>query len=100
MLQETAKLGLHTRQQSLAYLGSHFRAVCTASLAVATELTARAQALDAPASRSDADVGEQLLRDIVFVHLPAKHDKFNLLVLMLRKLYALVRPRAAQTRRR
>jgi hypothetical protein len=49
------------------------------------------QVLDAPLTRSDADVGEQLLRELVFVHLASKHDKFNLLVLMLRKLYALVR---------
>ena len=50
------------------------------------------QVLDPPANRTDEGVGEQLLRELVFIHLTSKHDKFNLLILMLRKLYALVRP--------
>ena len=48
--------------------------------------------LDAPASRDDMAVGEQLLRELIFVHLERGADKFALLILMLRKLYALVRP--------
>ncbi len=47
--------------------------------------------LETPATRSDEAVGEQLLRELIFIHLTSKHDKFNLLILMLRKLYALVR---------
>ena len=34
-------------------------------------------------------VGEQLLRELIFVHLSRPADKFALLILMLRKLYAL-----------
>ena len=49
------------------------------------------QVLDASPAQSDEAVGEQLLRDVIFVHLTSRHDKLNLLVLMLRKLYALVR---------
>jgi hypothetical protein len=37
-------------------------------------------------------VGEQLLRELIFIHMRRASDKFGLLILMLRKLYALVRP--------
>jgi len=47
--------------------------------------------LDVPESRSDAAAGEQLLREYVFIHLSSNADKFALAILMLRKLYALVR---------
>jgi hypothetical protein len=36
-------------------------------------------------------VGEQLLRELIYIHLSRNTDKFALLILMLRKLYALVR---------
>lgn len=73
MLRETTAPGLHTRAACVAHLGRHFRPV-----------------MDAPASSSDTEVGEQLLAEVVFVHLPHAADKFALLVLMLQKLYALV----------
>ena len=37
-------------------------------------------------------VGEQMLRELIFVHLDRNTDKFALMILMLRKMYALVRP--------
>ena len=58
------------------------------------------QVLDASPAQSDEAVGEQLLRDVIFVHLTSRHDKLNLLVLMLRKLYALVRRSAHVTCRK
>jgi hypothetical protein len=41
-------------------------------------------------SLTDADVGEMLLRRYLFIHLDNDGDKFELLALMLRKLYAFV----------
>ena len=101
LLRETAQLGVRTRAQCLVHLGKHFRAVRAreraACLLKRRQLTAGlppfgAQVLDAPASRDDMAVGEQLLRELIFVHLERGADKFALLILMLRKLYALVRP--------
>ena len=67
---------LHSRAAALAYLGSRFRAV-----------------LDMPASLSDGEAGQELLNRYVLVHIPrdAEREKFDVLVLMLRKLYAFVR---------
>jgi len=63
-----------SRDGALGYLGAHFRA-----------------ALGAPRRHSDLAVGQRLLRDHVFPHLPEGRpgDKLALLVLMLHKLYAL-----------
>jgi hypothetical protein len=47
--------------------------------------------IDAPDSRGDAAVGEDLLRRYVFVHLGHPADKLALLLLMLHKLYAMAR---------
>lgn len=65
---------LYSRVQCLAFLGNLLR-----------------PALRAPARLSDTDLGELFLRRHVFVHLPAEDlsAKFELLVLMLQKLYAL-----------
>ena len=52
-MQEAAAWGLRTRSQAVAYLGSHLRAVLDG-----------VQPED-----SDAEAGERLLRDMVFVHL-------------------------------
>ena len=67
---------LHSRAAALAYLGSRFRAV-----------------LDMPASLTDGEAGQELLNRYVLVHIPrdAEREKFDVLVLMLRKLYAFVR---------
>ncbi|GBG84447.1 hypothetical protein CBR_g38732 [Chara braunii] len=73
LLRETRRFGLFTRPQCLAFLGSRFRVM-----------------LDLPDRLSDVAVGEKLLRDYVFVHLTRPVDKFNLLIYMIVKLFALV----------
>ena len=67
---------LHSRDSALAFIGARFRAV-----------------LDMAPSLTDIAAGRALLDRYVLVHLPpdALRDKFQLLVLMLRKLYAFVR---------
>ena len=95
-LSESKRYNLFTKSQHLAYVGARFRA-----------------ALRMPPCVSDAEVGEFLFRRFIFVHLSedeAEHagatkeseaerafqtakvgqDKFDLLVVMLRKLYAFV----------
>jgi hypothetical protein len=44
--------------------------------------------------RSDYEVGEELLRKYVFIHLSESADKLQLMLAMLHKLYALVSTRA------
>jgi DNA-directed RNA polymerase I subunit RPA2 len=61
------------RAACIEYLGSLFRA-----------------ALDAPPRRTDYQVGEMLLRELLFIHLDQPADKLQLAVQMLLKLYALV----------
>ena len=75
VLEETAALGVRTPAQALAYLGEHFRAQ-----------------LEADPWETNERVGERLLAEHIFVHIDptAKEDKFNLLVFMMQKLYALV----------
>lgn len=73
VLEEAATLGIRTKAQALSYLGEHFRAQ-----------------LDANLWETNIEVGERLLSEFIFIHLNADGDKFNLMVLMLQKLYALV----------
>ena len=75
VLEETAALDVRTQTQALAYLGEHFRLQ-----------------LDADPWETNEQVGERLLAEHIFVHIPCdnKEDKFNLLVFMMQKLYALV----------
>ncbi|KAG1670388.1 hypothetical protein FOA52_000148 [Chlamydomonas sp. UWO 241] len=73
LLQGAAKLGLKTRSQCLEHLGSHFRIT-----------------LDLPSRLSDAEVGQELLRQYIFTHLDHAADKMQLLLHMLHKLFALV----------
>jgi DNA-directed RNA polymerase I subunit RPA2 len=72
LLRQAGRYGLRTRAQCLEFLGEHFRV-----------------ALDLPAGRSNAEVGEHLLRDCLFVHLTSPGDKLSLGLQMLIKLYAL-----------
>lgn len=72
LLRQAAQFGLNTRAQCVEYLGSLFRAT-----------------LDAPARKTDHQVGEQLLRELLFIHLDAPAEKLQLTVQMLLKLYAL-----------
>ncbi|KAL2885387.1 DNA-directed RNA polymerase I subunit RPA2 [Ceratocystis lukuohia] len=70
---------LHTKDSVRAYIGEKFRPV-----------------LDVPETMSDYDVGTEFLRKVVLVHLgntnvtqEQDYDKFKLLLLMIRKLYAM-----------
>ena len=78
MLKMTRKdLGLHHHEQCLSYLGNAFRVV-----------------LGVPDAMSDEDAGKRLIEQFIFVHLTGKpgesQSKFDLLVYMVQKLYALV----------
>lgn len=46
--------------------------------------------MEAPQSRSDHDVGLELLSEYVFCHLNSMNDKFNTLIEMIHKLFAFV----------
>ena len=80
LLRDAKRLGaaIHSKDAALAYLGARFRAV-----------------LDVPTGATDKEVGQTLLSRHVLVHLPGDGDvgareKFDVLILMLRKLYAFV----------
>ena len=83
MLLEAARLpeALHTPDQCLSFLGARFR-----------------PSLRPPARLTDAEVGRLLLRRHVLVHLAAEavDAKWELLLLMLQKLYALAAERCAE----
>lgn len=64
---------LWTGDQCLEYLGAKFRV-----------------AMNLPEDYSDLQVGAELLRRNILIHLDAARDKFDLLVFMMRKLYSLV----------
>jgi len=63
MLVKARRFSLFTRQQTLAFLGSRFAAV-----------------LSAPESTPDAQLGELLLKRVLFVHLTDNRDKYRLLM--------------------
>ena len=73
MLRDAQRSRLFTKEQCLAYLGASFR-----------------HFLDLPAYVTNIEAGEELIRRHVLVHLDDPRDKFNLLIEMLKKLYALV----------
>lgn len=61
-----------TRFQSVSYLGKMFRSL-----------------FGSPEEVTDFAVGEMLLEEHVFIHCKTNREKFNLLIFMLRKVYAL-----------
>ncbi|XP_057807628.1 DNA-directed RNA polymerase I subunit 2 [Salvia miltiorrhiza] len=73
ILDELQYFSLYTRTQCLQHIGEHFQA-----LMVGME------------KQSYSDVADAVLRDYIFVHLDDNIDKFNLLILMLQKLFSLV----------
>lgn len=79
LLGQCARLGLVSRRQCLEYLGSLFRGV-----------------LGADESKADYEVGVELVRDNLFVHLEEGLDKLNLAYQMVSKLYALVNGQCAE----
>ncbi|MQL73867.1 hypothetical protein Taro_006194, partial [Colocasia esculenta] len=78
ILDEMRALSLFTRNECLHHIGSSFQPV-----------------MDGLETESCSVVGEAVLRDYIFVHLSSNHDKFNLLIFMLQKLFALVDKTAA-----
>ncbi|CCU76072.1 DNA-directed RNA polymerase I [Blumeria hordei DH14] len=85
LLRTYQSYNLHTKSQTRAYLGEKFRAV-----------------LGVPDSMTNFECGTEFLRKIVLVHLGCVNvtekqdaDKFNMLLFMARKLYALVQGECA-----
>lgn len=72
LLRQASRYGLQTRVQCVEYLGSLFRV-----------------ALDLPERKTDFQVGEHLLHNLLFIHLENMADKLQLAYQMLLKLYAL-----------
>ncbi|KAI3838296.1 hypothetical protein MKW92_041658, partial [Papaver armeniacum] len=73
ILDEVRSLSLLTQQQCLHYLGESLRPV-----------------MGGLETESGSIIGDTVLRDYVFIHLENNHDKFNLLIFMLQKLFAFV----------
>jgi DNA-directed RNA polymerase I subunit RPA2 len=73
LLQDARRFGFYTPDEALSYLGSRFRNLA-----------------GKPMSVSDTDVGHYVIRKFIMIHLPRYQDKLECLLLMLRKLYALV----------
>ncbi|XP_055817802.1 DNA-directed RNA polymerase I subunit 2 isoform X2 [Solanum dulcamara] len=73
ILDEVQALSLFTRAQCLRHIGEHFQPVMTGM-------------------QNDCykTVADAVLRDYIFVHLDNNHDKFNLLIFMLQKLFSLI----------
>ncbi|XP_020263709.1 DNA-directed RNA polymerase I subunit 2 isoform X2 [Asparagus officinalis] len=78
ILDEVRNLSLFTRSDCLKHIGEYFK-----------------PAIDGFEAESYTAVADAVLRDYIFVHLTSNHDKFNLLIFMLQKLYALVDQTAA-----
>jgi len=72
MLADSQRLGLVTQEDHLCYLGRHFRVV-----------------LEVDDDTSDAEAGRLLLQRHILVHCKSFSSKFQLLLLMLSKLYTL-----------
>ncbi|KAI9168642.1 hypothetical protein H9P43_008015 [Blastocladiella emersonii ATCC 22665] len=70
---------LHTRDACLAYLGKHFHVL-----------------MNLPEDATDIENGLEFIRRLVLVHLEHPRDKYNMLVFMIRKLYALANGECAQ----
>ncbi|CDK25868.1 unnamed protein product [Kuraishia capsulata CBS 1993] len=73
LLRTYKKYNLNSQKETLAYLGDKFRVV-----------------FDGTPDVSDIEIGKEVLRRIVLVHLPDNKDKFRMLLFMIRKLYSLV----------
>lgn len=73
ILDEVQDLSLFTHKQCLQHIGEHFQPVM-----IGLE------------NESPSVVAAAVLKDYIFVHLDNNHDKFNLLIFMLQKLFSLV----------
>ncbi|CAI9096906.1 OLC1v1033160C1 [Oldenlandia corymbosa var. corymbosa] len=73
ILDEVQNLSLFTHTQCLRHIGQHFKPIMTGL-----------------EDESFTSVAEAILKEYIFVHLDNNHDKFNLLIFMLQKLFSLV----------
>jgi DNA-directed RNA polymerase I subunit RPA2 len=74
ILLDGEKYALYSQNQCLAYIGSRFRTVLDGVLQ----------------DMSDVEVGRFLIERLILVHVPDFNDKFQTLILMIEKLYAVV----------
>lgn len=72
ILNEVKDLSLFTRFQCLQYIGEYFKPMYGME------------------NESYAAVADAVLRDFVLVHLENNHDKFNLLIFMVQKLFSFI----------
>ncbi|KND03173.1 DNA-directed RNA polymerase I core subunit RPA135 [Spizellomyces punctatus DAOM BR117] len=73
LLRSFRRYAVHTRKQCLSYLGSKFAVM-----------------MDSPEDMFEEQVGEEFLKRVVLVHLEDSREKFDMLIFMMQKLYALV----------
>ncbi|KAL8236009.1 hypothetical protein R6Q59_017090 [Mikania micrantha] len=73
ILNEVKDLSLFTRMQCLEYIGEYFKPF-----------------MSGMENDSHAAVADAVLREFVLVHLDNNHDKFNLLIFMVQKLFSFV----------
>lgn len=74
LLRSYKSYNLYSQQETLAYLGDKFRVV-----------------FGSPPDVTDVEVGREVLRKIILVHLGEDNEaKFRMLLFMIRKLYSLV----------
>ncbi|KAJ3010105.1 hypothetical protein HKX48_007581 [Thoreauomyces humboldtii] len=73
LLRSFRRYAVHTRKQCKSYLGGKFAVM-----------------MDSPDDLYEEDVGEEFLKRVVLVHLEDAREKFDMLIFMMQKLYALV----------
>ncbi|KAL4563574.1 hypothetical protein LXL04_027617 [Taraxacum kok-saghyz] len=73
ILNEVRDLSLFTRVQCLQYIGEYFKPF-----------------MDGMENESHSAVADAVLREFVLVHLDNNHDKFNLLIFMVQKLFSFI----------
>ncbi|KAI3681023.1 hypothetical protein L6452_35804 [Arctium lappa] len=73
ILNEVRDLSLFTRIQCLHYIGEYFKPF-----------------MDGMENESHSVVADAVLREFVLVHLDNNHDKFNLLIFMVQKLFSFI----------
>nr|XP_043622134.1 DNA-directed RNA polymerase I subunit 2 [Erigeron canadensis] len=73
ILNEVKDLSLFTRRQCLEYIGEYFKPF-----------------MDGMERESHYAVADAVLREFILVHLDNNHDKFNLLIFMVQKLFSFI----------
>merc|ERR1719391_640963 len=75
MLRELQDEGIYNQEQAIEYIGRSFRPKCQ---------------LQVPSWYTNKEVGRWLLRTTVAIHLDSDEDKFDIICVMIKKLFALV----------